>query len=102
MADTYSEPFLGATDAALAEFEGAVDALVVPSDEQILTVVQRVVLVLNGVNKQHEGGTYDTDEREELCLFVDAVLTEHGIDVVELATRHGVSRYEITDRWRRW
>ncbi|MFF0761536.1 hypothetical protein ACFYWH_16030 [Streptomyces sp. NPDC003737] len=102
MTDTYSESFLSATDAALVDFEGAVDALAAPSDEQILAVVQRVVLVLNSVNEQHEGGTYDTDEREELCLFVDAVLTEHGIDVAGLAARHGVSRYEITDRWRRW
>lgn len=102
MADSYSESFLSDTDAVLAGFERDVSALTEPSDEQVLHVVERVVLALNEVNDRHENSGYDTDEREQLCIFIDAVLTQHGIDVASLASRDGVSRYEITDRWRRW
>jgi hypothetical protein len=48
------------------------------------------------------GGGIDTDEREQICLFIDELLIEGGIDVAGLAVRYGVSRYGITDRWRRW
>jgi hypothetical protein len=37
-----------------------------------------------------------------LCLYIDETLTEAGIDVEALTTRHGLSRYAITDRWRQW
>ncbi|WP_282704250.1 hypothetical protein [Streptomyces sp. CC219B] len=98
----YSESFLEAVDAALAAFEAEVRELGAASDTQILTVVERAVLALNRVNQEAEGGSIDTDEREQICLFIDEVLTEGGVDVGELAARHGVSRYAITDRWRQW
>ncbi|TQJ85238.1 hypothetical protein [Streptomyces sp. SLBN-31] len=98
----YSESFLADTDAALKTFEADVRGLTKPSDEQVFAMIERVVLALNTVNEQSETDTFDTDEREQLCLFIDAVLTEQGIDVEELAVRRGLSRYAITDRWRRW
>jgi hypothetical protein len=42
------------TDAALARFEYGLRALNSPSDGDILDVVQRLVLALNAINKQHE------------------------------------------------
>ncbi|MEU7998260.1 hypothetical protein AB0B83_23420 [Micromonospora sp. NPDC049060] len=98
----YSESFLEAVDAALATFELEAQELGAASDAQILAVVERVVRALNRVNQQAVGGSIDTDEREQICLFIDEVLTEGGVDVGELAARHGVSRYAITDRWRQW
>ncbi|MGY1584665.1 hypothetical protein [Streptomyces sp. MN13] len=90
------------TDDALKSFEADARGLTEPSDEQVFAVVERVVLALNRVNEQSEGGAFDTDEREQLCLFIDAVLTKRGIDVGKLAARHHLNRYAITDRWRRW
>lgn len=99
---TYSESFLEAIDAALVAFEVEVRELGAASDERILAVVERVVLALNRVNQDSMGGSIDTDEREQICLFIDEVLTEVGIDVDALASRRGTSRYAITDKWRQW
>ncbi|UUU21076.1 hypothetical protein [Streptomyces sp. DSM 40750] len=98
----YSESFLNAVDAALTNFESDVRELAPTSDAQVLAAVERVVLALNRVNQEETGGSIDTDEREQICLFIDEALTEHGIDVGELAARQQVSRYAITDRWREW
>lgn len=62
----------------------------------------RVVLALNIVNDEHNGGAYKTDEREQLCEYIDEALTEHGVDVVALTPRHSLGRYQLTDRWRDW
>jgi hypothetical protein len=93
---------LSRTDEALSVFESEVRALSDPSDEQVLGVVERVVLALNVVNNDHKGAAYETGEREVLCEYIDQALGEAGIDVAALAARRGLSRYSITDRWRRW
>jgi hypothetical protein len=48
------------------------------------------------------GAGYETDEREELCDYIDALLSEYGIDVEALAARKNIGRWEITDTWRQW
>ena len=101
----WPESLLVSTDAALAAFEDELHALVSPSDDDILSVVMRVVLVLNKINEQQgRAGQmgYETGEREELCDYIDASFGEAGIDVEALAARHGIGRWEITDAWRRW
>jgi len=81
-----------ATDAALAKFEGEVRALSLPSDEEILGVVKRLVLTLNKINDEHvrsDKTGYETDERDELCDYINTSLQEAGIDVQALEARHG-------------
>lgn len=93
------------TDAALATFEEELKSLGPPPDDEIFGLVRRVVLVLNEINDEHvrTGRTgYETGEREELCDYIDASLQESGIDVVTLAARRGIRRWEITDEWRHW
>lgn len=97
---SYSEDFLQEVDSALSAFEADIVSLTSASDAQILGAVERVVVALNGVGEN--GGSIDTDEREQLCLFIDEVLTENGVDVGALAARHRLNRYAITDHWRRW
>jgi hypothetical protein len=65
-------------------------------------VVERVVPALNAVDKAHDGSAFETDEREELCDCIDQSLTEHGVDAVALTARHGLGRYQLTDKWRKW
>ena len=93
------------TDKALATFEDGLQALVSPSDEDILGVVKRLVLALNTINQQHvhtgQVG-YETDEREQLCDYIDASLSEAGVDLEALAARQGIGRWEVTDQWREW
>jgi hypothetical protein len=102
MARLFPESLLVRTDETLLAFETEVAALDRPSDDEILGVIERIVLALNAVNKEHGGGAYETDERERLCRYIDASLAEAGIDVDALASRRGIKRSEITDEWRRW
>jgi hypothetical protein len=64
-------------------------------------VIRRVVLDLNAVNARH-GGRFETDEREQLCEYIDNALDRAGIDVDALAARHRMTRDEITEEWRTW
>ncbi|WP_405808492.1 hypothetical protein OG729_27430 [Streptomyces sp. NBC_00210] len=102
MADLYPVPLLDATDAALGAFESQLRTLRSPSDDEVFEAVERVVLALNVINDQHDGAAYETGEREELGDYIDQALTECGVDVSALTARHGLGRYEITDKWRDW
>ncbi|WP_326583058.1 hypothetical protein OG889_31265 [Streptomyces sp. NBC_00481] len=102
MAGLFPEELLTATDAVLDTFENELRGLAEAYDAQIFGAVERVVLALNAVNEAHGESAYETDEREQLCDFIDQSLTERGVDVVALAARHGLGRYQITDRWRGW
>lgn len=99
---SYSEEFLEGVDSALSAFEADILSLTSASDAQILRAVERVVMALNSVNENENGGSIDTDEREQLCLFIDEVLAENGVDVGALAAKRQLNRYAITDQWRRW
>jgi hypothetical protein len=66
----------------------------------VWTAVKQVVLALNAIDEGYEA--IETEEREELCEYIDAVLAEAGIDVAALAVRDGVQPHAVTDRWREW
>ncbi|MFF7392481.1 hypothetical protein ACFZAE_29055 [Streptomyces scabiei] len=103
-ADLYPESLLRATDAALEAFEDEVRAMQEPSDEVVFGTIEGVVLALNAIvgDGQHGGAGFCTEEREQLCEYIDLTLSEHGVDVAALAARRGIDRAEITDRWRDW
>ncbi|MFE3409757.1 hypothetical protein ACFXMT_15930 [Streptomyces mirabilis] len=102
MAGLFPVELLTATDAVLGTFEGQLAGLGGAGDEQVFAAVERVVLALNAVNEAHNGSAFETDERETLCDYIDQSLTEHGVDVVALTARHGLGRYQLTDKWRKW
>jgi hypothetical protein len=102
MAGLFPEELLTATDAVFDVFETELPGLVEASDERVFVVVERVILALNAVNEAHNGNAFETDEREELCDYIDESLTEHGVDVVALTARRGLGRYQLTDKWRKW
>jgi hypothetical protein len=86
----------------LRPFEARLAALENPSDKDVFDVIKDVVLTLNEVNDEYDGAAYETDEREQLCAYIEQSLVEAGIDVDALAARHGLTRHEITDEWRDW
>ncbi|MET9120893.1 hypothetical protein [Streptomyces sp. NPDC004528] len=102
MAGLFPEELLTSTDAVFDTFESEFPGLGEADEAQIFGVVERVVLALNAVNEAHGESAYETDEREQLCEFIDQSLTEHGVDIVALTARHGLGRYQITDKWRKW
>ncbi|MEV0391503.1 hypothetical protein [Polymorphospora rubra] len=98
----WPDQFITDTEQVLAAFETDVRTLAAPSDEQVFEVVKRAVEALNEVNYSQEGTGIETGEREELCLYIDASLTEAGVDVAALTARQGMPRHELTDEWRDW
>ncbi|WP_406475421.1 hypothetical protein [Streptomyces sp. NBC_01615] len=102
LSELFPESLLAATDGALHVFESEVGTLRDWDDKQVFEAIKRVVLALNEINEDHDGAGYETEEREELCLYIDQALTERGTDVAALASRRGISRTEITDDWRDW
>jgi hypothetical protein len=102
MAGLFPEELLMATDTVLDTFETELPAPAEADDAQVFAVVERVVLALNAVNEAHDECAFETDEREELCDYIDEALTEHGVDVVALTARHGLGRYQLTDKWWKW
>jgi hypothetical protein len=100
-AGVFSEALLAATDAVLDAFEGELAALCEAGDEEVFAVLERAVLGLNSVHRAHEAG-FDTDEREQLCVYFDHSLTAQGIDVPALTARQGWGRHQLTDKWRKW
>ncbi|WP_328400385.1 hypothetical protein OHS70_24115 [Streptomyces sp. NBC_00390] len=97
-AELYTPALLDATDTALEAYEAEIRALRPASDAQLLAAVERVVLALNGIDEEH--GAYCTIEREELCEYIDGVLTGHGVDVAALAARNGKDADDIAGEWR--
>jgi len=104
VAEMYSESLLRATESALEAFEAEMRGLAQPSDEEVCRAIERVVLALNAVDHdpRHSGCRFATEEREQLCEYIDLTLGEHGVDVPALLARRGIVRGGITDAWRDW
>ena len=98
----FPESLLTDTDVALDAFEAEVRRFEPPSDDEVFGVIERVVLDLNRINREHGGGAYETAERELLCDYIDESLGEAGVDIEALAQRRGIDSWELTDEWRTW
>jgi hypothetical protein len=92
--------FIAAVDSALEAYEKRVEGFENSGDKEIWTAVEQVVRALNAADEKH--GVIETTIREDLCEYIDAVLTEADIDVEALATRHGIDPSALTDKWRDW
>lgn len=102
MVELFPKELLLETDAVLDVFEAELPTLAEGDDARIFAAVERVVLALNAVNTAHDECAFETDEREQLCAYIDEALTEQGVDVAALTARRGLGRHELTDRWRDW
>jgi hypothetical protein len=101
----WSPSLIAGTEAVLAGFERDVRASDLGSDEMVLNLIRRVVLALNEVNdidEQAGRDGYATSERDDLCRYIDDVLTEAGVDLDALADRQHLPRDELAYGWRNW
>ncbi|MGK5737608.1 hypothetical protein [Micromonospora sp. URMC 103] len=97
----WPEAFIAAVDTALDAYEADVRSFSSPSDDEVFASVERVVMALNAIDEEHDS-PIETGEREELCEYIDEVLTDAGIDVDGLTARRNIDRAELTDEWREW
>lgn len=101
-ANAWPAEFITATDAVLAGYERDIAALgPAPADEGVWAAIERVVTALNEVDEAH-GNPIETVTREELCEYIDDVVTAAGVDVEAFAARRGRTGSELTDEWRDW
>ncbi|WP_229068893.1 hypothetical protein [Actinoplanes sp. DH11] len=100
-AQLWPPTFIDAVDQALAAYEREVAQFAAAADdEQVWAAVERVVTALNELDV--EEGRIETEEREDLAEYIDAVLTGAGVDVEGLTARRDLDRSELTDEWREW
>ncbi|MEU8817544.1 hypothetical protein [Actinoplanes sp. NPDC048796] len=97
-AELWPPDFTAAVEAALVAFEREAAGLGSAPDTDVWAAVERVVEALNDADDGH----IETGEREDLCEYVDQVLTAAGVDVAALTARRGIDRAELTDDWRDW
>ena len=100
----FPDEFLERIERVLDAFAAAIAALPTTSDAypDVMRNIETAVLALNEINESGCGGGFDSDERDRLCDYIDAIIIRHGIDIDALARSQNVERYELTDEWRDW
>jgi hypothetical protein len=100
----FPDAFLDRTETLLKEFVASVDQCSSSASDfpKVMRSVETLVVALNKVNEDFDHGVIETDEREELCEFIDEVIVARGIDIEALAAAQNCDPYEITDQWREW
>ena len=101
MAALYPDAFLDLTDPVLDAFADAIRQRATTPDAYPLVMgdVEKVVLALNAVSGVN-GSWIETDEREDLCAYIEQIIAQHGTDL--LAASRGVGMHELTDQRRDW
>lgn len=104
MDQLFPDAFIDKTELILKEFVAAIDQCSSSANDfpQVRRSIETLVVALNKVNEDFDYGVIETDEREELCAFIDKVIIAKGIDIEALAAAQNCSRNEITDQWRDW
>lgn len=70
----------------------AIDELDGRSQEAIAAEIRKVVLALNGLNRDCDGGLIETDQREDLCQIILVAAKQAGLSSDE----------DVTEEWREW
>ena len=64
--------------------------------------VERTVTALNLLNTECSRSLIETDQREDICAFIEEVIIANGMDIDALAAQRNCTRHAITDEWRDW
>lgn len=100
----FPDAFVNRTERLLKEFVASVEQCSPSAADfpQVMQSIEALVIALNKVNEDFDHGVIETDEREELCAFIDKVIIAKGIDIDALAASQSCGRHELTDQWRDW
>jgi hypothetical protein len=97
----YDQTHVDRCERYLDEFAAAAEKAAGNYD-QIMALVERVVVALNQLNESCSHFMIETDQREDLCAFIEEAIITSGIDLDALAASRNCTRHEITDEWRDW
>lgn len=97
----YDQAHLDQCEKYLDEFRLAV-AKTAGNYPQTMAQVEKTVVALNQLNDDCEKSLIETDQREDICAFIEEAIIAAGTDLDALAASQNCTRHEITDEWREW
>lgn len=100
----FPDEFIDKTELLLKDFIASIDQCSTSDHDfpHVMQCIEALVVSLNQVNEEFDFEVIETDEREELCAFIDDVIIAKGIDIEALAAAQNCGRHELTDQWREW
>ena len=84
------------------EFAGAIAATNALDYDNVMNSIKSLVEKLNEINDKYNGEVIETGEREQLCQYIEDVISESAIDLDAYAKSMECDKNEITDLWREW
>ena len=89
----YTEASIEKCRRLLEDYGKALAELEDPSEEEILSHVEQVVLALNDLNEETDFAMLETDEREAICELIQGAALDAGLPETD---------DDITEPWREW
>ena len=89
----YTEEAIGECRRLLEDYGKALAELEDPSEEEILSQVEQVVLALNDLNEETDYAMIETDEREAICALIQGAALDTGLPETD---------DDVTEPWREW
>ena len=98
----FPDQFIADTELVLIEFAGAIAATEARDYGSVMHSIMSLVVKLNENNDKYDGEVIETGEREQLCQYIEDVISESTIDLEAYAKSRVCDKNEITDLWREW
>ena len=98
----FPDQFIADTELVLIEFAGAIAATEARDYGSVMRSIMSLVVKLNENNDKYDGEVIETGEREQLCQYIEDVISESTIDLEAYAKSGVCDKNEITDLWREW
>ena len=105
MEQLFPDEFIDRTEPLLITFANEIKTISQQGIEDFAAIsaaIKYTVLALNKINVEFDHAVIETDEREQLCQYIDDVMESVSIDLDRLAEHLNCGRHEITDEWREW
>ncbi len=91
--EDYTQEDIDACRTLLEAYLQELDALKKPTDEDIMSCVEKVVLALNDLNEKTDYVLIETGEREAICEIIQEAAIACGLgDIPD----------DVTEEWREW
>ena len=98
----FPDQFIADTEPLLLEFVSAIAKTDALNYESVMNSIKSLVEKLNEINDRFDGEVIETGEREQLCQYIEDVISESAIDLDQYAKNRECDKSEITDLWREW
>ena len=98
----FTDQFIADTELLLTSFADAIAGQDGSDFDRVTNTIKSLVENLNAINDKYDGEVIETGELEQLCQYIEDVISESSIDLDAYAHFMKCDRSEITDEWREW